>query len=125
LDRKTPLRSKSTLKAKAPMKRSGSKRKPKTSPNEFPEQTRMTVRARSGGNCEVGTENCTGTATHFHHRKLRRHKDQRPVNALHCCSTCHGVIHANVAKSYLLGWLVQSFMDPAEVKVVRAHVGGR
>lgn len=122
LQRKTPMK-------RTAMKRGGPpKRKPMKnggrSPNEFPEETRMAVRRRSGGRCEVESSVCTGEAAHFHHRKLRRHKDQREVNCLHACSPCHTHIHGNVGKAKLMGWLVSEWDDPATVPVKRGS-GGR
>ena len=54
-------------------------------------------------------------ATHTHHRKLRRHGDERPVNLMRVCADCHQEIHANPAESYEMGWMVHSWDDPAEV----------
>lgn len=129
LERKTPLRAKKQLTRGRPPSRSraksssGSPKRSASSPNDFPEQTRLAVRARSGGRCEVRSRVCTGDASHIHHRKLRRHKDQRPVNALHVCSECHAHIHANVAKAQMMGWLIASWADPAEVPVRRGDWG--
>lgn len=120
-----------TLQRKTPMKRTGFKSKPKSGGskkrgggNEFPESTRQVVRARSGGRCEVRSLACTGTAAHFHHRKLKRHKDQRPINCLHACTPCHRHIHDNTGKSYLMGWLVHSWAEPADIPS-RYGNGGR
>lgn len=109
------------------MKRSSSKvrsrpGKSKRSPNEFPDDVKLAARRRSGGRCEVRSNVCNGVAAHFHHRKLRRHKDQRLVNLLHACDSCHRHIHDNVGVSYLMGWLVHSYDDPA---VVPARHGTR
>lgn len=101
------------------MKRTAPKRKPKLEPNGFPEETRMAVRRRSAGRCESRLAVCTGDAAHFHHRKLRRHKDHSVVNCLHVCSACHTDIHAHPTKSYLMGLLVHSWLDPADVPVRR------
>lgn len=80
----------------------------------------MFVRQRSGGKCEVGSSVCTrGDASEFHHRKLRRYKDHSSVNCLFACKPCHGHIHANPSMSYLLGWLVHGWDEPAEVPVKR------
>lgn len=109
-------RSSSTKRKPAP-KRSGS-------PNNFPEDVRLAVRRRSGGRCEARTTVCTDTAHAFHHRKGRGSKDQREVNCLHLCHECHRHIHANPTKSYLMGWLVHSYSDPADMPVRRGD-GGR
>lgn len=111
---------------RTPMKRKPAKRNPKAgqmprrdSPNGFPEETRMEVRFRSGGRCEVQSAHCTGPLEHFHHRQLRRHRNQTPANCLGACSACHSHIHANPTKSYIMGWLVHEWSDPAEVPVKR------
>lgn len=79
----------------------------------------MFVRRRSGGKCEVGSAVCTGTAQHFHHRKLRAHKDHTSINCLYACGSCHTLIHSRPAMSYLLGWLVHGWDDPAEIPIKR------
>jgi len=60
---------------------------------------------------------CDLSAAHVHHRKLRRHGDERDVNKLDVCAPCHESVHKNVARSYALGWLVHSWDDPAQVEV--------
>ncbi len=125
LQRKTPM--KRTAMKRKPMKRKTSKRtkRPSGSPNDFPEPVRLAVRMRSGGECEVRSHVCTGAATGGpHHRKLRGSKDQREVNALAVCRPCHRHIHDNTGKSYLMGWLVHFWDDPATVPVKRGD-GGR
>ena len=106
------------------MARSRKKRPAKPSPNGFPEETRMAIRHRSGGRCEVQWSGCVEVASHFHHRKLRRHKDQSEVNCLHACQPCHTAIHANPGKAYLMGVLVHAWDDPALIPVKRGS-GGR
>lgn len=119
--RTKPMRRTEMKRSGAP-KRSKAKARPKRSPNEFPDETKRIVRARSGGRCEAISKVCTGTAAHFHHRQSRKHKDQRPVNCLHVCSSCHDHIHAvdgsgSITKSRLLGWIVPSWADPADIPV--------
>lgn len=85
--------------------------------NDWPAKVRKAARQRSGGRCEL----CGfAEATHLHHRQLRRHGDHRIVNALHVCATCHGRVHSDrdVQVAYDAGWLVRSFLDPADVAVV-------
>ena len=110
LKRKTPLKGRSATKRTA-----GPQRRPE--PNGFPEATRVAARRRSGGRCEAKLRVCTETAAHFHHRKLRRHKDHTLANCLHVCSACHDHIHANPTKAYLMGMLVHEWLDPGEVPV--------
>lgn len=125
LQRKTPLRAKKPMARGKPMARSRSKRKPSTKkPPGFSEEVRMAVRRRSGGRCEARTEMCNGQPAHLHHRKLRRFRDNTLACALFVCAPCHTHIHANPSKSRLMGWLVASYEDPAEIPV-RPGSGGR
>jgi hypothetical protein len=80
----------------------------------FPEEVRVKARLRSQGVCEVGSSACTGSAAHFHHRKLRRFKDHSLVNCLHACSACHALIHDQPELSYMMGWMVRSWQEPVE-----------
>lgn len=81
----------------------------------FPEEVRMQARLRSKGICEAGTQVCTGSAAHMHHRKLRRFKDHTLVNCLFVCSSCHQYIHANPLLSLQMGWLVNSWDEPVQI----------
>ena len=94
--------------------------KPRSTKNDFPEAVKAFVRKRSGNMCEVRSKVCTGKASQFHHRKLREHGDHRAVNCLHACLECHGHIHTNVGVAYLMGWLVRSMYDPAEIEIKRS-----
>lgn len=67
--------------------------------------------------CQIQLEGCFGEATHTHHRQLRRHGDERPVNKMELCSWCHAAVHHHPAVSYQRGWLVHSWDDPAAVPV--------
>lgn len=58
---------------------------------------------------------CAGVAQHHHHRKLRRHGDERPVNLLAVCFACHEHIHRNPAWSKSWGLMVPSWNDPADI----------
>lgn len=58
---------------------------------------------------------CSGMAAHRHHRKLRRHGDERPVNLLEVCPACHTHIHAEPAWSISWGLIVPSWDDPLNV----------
>jgi hypothetical protein len=101
-----------------PLARQRMKRTPPTKRNDFPEEVKAQVRRRSGNVCELCRHR---KATDFHHRKLREHGDNRAVNCLHLCVDCHTAaphaVHRNVGKSYLMGWLVRSPLDPAKVPV--------
>ncbi len=83
----------------------------------------MAVRLRSGGKCEARTRVCSGEPSHFHHRKSRSSKDQRPANCLWVCSACHLHIHENPTKSRMMGYIVPSWADPADVPVRRGDWG--
>lgn len=73
---------------------------------------------RSHGACEARIQGvCTGRHEHPHHRKLRRWKDNRLINHLGVCFSCHRYIHAHVAWSYIQGFLVHSFDDPSVIPV--------
>lgn len=86
----------------------------------FTDEVKAEGRRRSGNLCEVRAEGCTGRATEFHHRKLRRHGDHTLANLLHACYGCHhDKIHNDVMKAYMMGWLVRSTLDPANVPVRR------
>jgi hypothetical protein len=79
----------------------------------------MAMRQRSGGACEAKSLVCTGDAQVFHHRKSRSSRDQRPVNGLHVCDACHKHMHNEVSKARLMGWIVPSWFDPADIPVKR------
>jgi hypothetical protein len=90
----------------------GQRRPPKPG---FTDEVKAAVRRRSRGICEIRHDGCTGRASHFHHRKLRGHGDHSEANCLHLCAVGHAEVHADPAVSYLLGWLVHSWDDPAAV----------
>lgn len=115
LKRKTPLVARSTLKRGKPIARQRMKRTP-PKPG-FTEETKATVRRRSGNRCEARSSVCTGRAEHFHHRKLRRFGDHRVVNCLHVCSACHDYMHLKRVMAALMGWIVSGQKDPADVPV--------
>lgn len=77
------------------------------------------VRARSGGNCEIGTAECTGRAAEIpHHRQLRKQGGGHTLeNLLDACPTCHRFAHNNPAVAFEKGWLVHEWDDPADVAV--------
>lgn len=83
------------------------------------QRMRPVVRHRSAGRCEAGVaSNCTGQATHVHHRQLRSQGGPNTLdNLLDVCVHCHGVIHGNPAASYAAGLLVRRGDDPEAVPV--------
>lgn len=124
LERKTPLaRGTSTLKRtafkvtqRAPIPKVG---KTVREANKAIARSKPEVRRRSRGRCEFRVRGvCTGKAVHFHHRKLRRHRDHSPANLGHLCNPCHSYAHAHPTESYEKGWLLKSTDDPAEVRWV-------
>lgn len=79
---------------------------------------RELVLARSGGRCELGATCCTGLVRDVHHRKNRGQGGTNDlVNLLGACRACHDYAHRNPAQAYSLGWLVNSWQDPAAVEV--------
>lgn len=115
LTRRTGLKPGKALARGKPLARQRMKRTPP--PPGFSDETKAAVRRRSGNRCEAPGPNCTGKATHFHHRKLRRFGDHSDVNCLHVCFVDHERIHANPGKSYLTGEMVRGPLDPAKVPV--------
>lgn len=113
------------LKPGKPLARTGFKRKPpkarpktrKPTGTEFPETVKAAVRRRSGNRCEIRSSVCADRLDHFHHRKLRRFKDNREENCLAACSSCHDYAHLHRVLAELMGWIVRSTMDPAKVPV--------
>lgn len=127
LKRSGPPKRRAELKRRPP-KSSGRRkpyRKPKGSPRDFDEQTKAAARRRSGGRCEANSSRCTGRAAHFHHRQSRRHGDQRLENCLHVCLECHDYIHfGSPTVAYVMGWMVHSYDDPAEIPLRRGDGPG-
>jgi hypothetical protein len=87
---------------------------------KWPPAIRRLASRRSGGVCEIDGEH---PADHLHHRKGRRHGDHRICNALHVCWFHHEMIHGRagggtIARSYELGWIVPSHLDPADIPAV-------
>lgn len=94
------------LKRKTPLKRSASKRLEPERP--------LAVW------CELQLEGCLGRATHRHERKRRAQGgDGSRVNCLDVCWECHRKIHASPYIAYSMGWMVESWRDPADVPVRR------
>lgn len=112
------------------MKRSGIKRKPPKKGHGFNDEVRQQARVRAGFRCEARTAVCVDSIDEFHHRKLRSQGGPHTlVNCLPCCLPCHDHIHAkdgkgSITKSKLMGWIVASFDDPAEVPI-KSGSGGR
>lgn len=94
-----------------------------TTPDPITPEVDAALRARSGGYCEArAVQDCSGYATHRHHRKLRRHGDHTLSNLLHVCTTCHDAIHGPLAasrQSYIRRWLLHAWDDPAAMPPIR------
>lgn len=90
--------------------------------------TRETVKARSGGRCEIGAVGCLGTASNIHHRlPTRMGGSSNPAlgtaaNALHVCgmgnaSGCHRFVDEFSTIAEWAGWKLPAGSDPASVPV--------
>lgn len=67
---------------------------------------RKAVYARADGRCEVA--GCAAPVTDVHHLAGRGGPDpHRLDNLLGCCRAHHGLIHANPAWAYAMGYLVR------------------
>lgn len=82
----------------------------KPAPQGFPASVKETVRARSGGICEL--DSC-GAAQVLHHRRPRGAGGtslpwvNRAANALHLSDACHtDRVEAHRHRAYVNGWLV-------------------
>lgn len=96
---------------------------------DWSEEVKRAVRARAGGQCEIGLDGCwVRRALQFHHRKRRGHGDHSKENCILACAWCHQLapraIHSGfmvvvdgVTKldAYQRGWLVRFYDEPAEV----------
>jgi hypothetical protein len=123
LTRNTPLKRGDSQLKRTAMKRTKTKRKPPSGRNEFSDEVKREIRIRAGGfgneRCEA-SKSCQNKPTVFHHRKLRRARDNRAVNGLLICRHHHDVIHlGSPTVSYAMGLMVQQWADPAEVPVIR------
>jgi hypothetical protein len=91
--------------------------KTKSFEREF-KRMRPVVRERSGGRCEARLEGCTGRGQTVRHRQRRTQGgDNSLANLLDACAACHDRIHAWPAESYLCGFLVHEWDDPARIEV--------
>ena len=79
----------------------------------FTAHTRTLVTRRAQNRCERC--GCWAPAPHLHHRKLRRHGDHTPSNAIAVCFTCHELIHRTA--DYETGFLLHSWDNPEETPV--------
>ena len=92
------------------MKRGGPLRRtplrPKSRPNPIPVESRLEVRRRSGGWCEVTHPGCTGRAEHVHHVLPRSGGGHNhPDNLLDVCGAGHRYIHDHPRWAYDYGYL--------------------
>ena len=60
-----------------------------------------------------------------HHRKMRSHafgsEKHSPCNLVLLCEECHGMVHANPALAYKMGWLVHSYETAVNVPIYTWH----
>lgn len=84
-------------------------------------KARSLIYTRSGGLCESQVASrCSGVAESAHHRKLRSRGGQDTTSCLVAiCEPCHQWIHQHPADATDLGWMVNSWADPAEIPVYR------
>lgn len=94
--------------------------------------TRATLRARSGGYCEMGLAGCTGWATEVAHRIKRgmggRHgealaESNRLANLLHSCHTCHAWTHDRPTEANDLGLMLEEHQNPRDEPVAYREAG--
>lgn len=89
-------------------------------------KARKTLRARSGGVCEMRNllAPCSGRAAEVSHRIKRgaggRHGEAREANGrmsnlIHACSPCHRWVHANPEAAGQRGWILTECQDPRAV----------
>ena len=100
LERRTPLRRTKPLKAKP-------------SQRLEPERPLATW-------CELQLVGCQGRAVHRHERKRRAQGgDGSEANTLSLCASCHRRVHAAPFMAYANGWMVEHWLNPADVPVKR------
>lgn len=99
LNRKTPLKSYTTLKRTQMKRRSSS---------GVPKSVAQVVKDRAAGRCEAGTPKCVGRVDHLHHRLLRSQGGKHTEdNLLAVCMPCHTFIHHHPQRSVDNGWIVR------------------
>lgn len=79
--------------------------------HESPElsASRLIVKSRSGGRCEIVHLGCTGWVEHVHHRRRRSQGGtDDPDNLLGLCRIAHEFVHANPELSFQRGWLLHA-----------------
>jgi hypothetical protein len=119
LERHTPLRQVSGLKASAMKQKRG---------HRLPVDVSAVVAERSGGRCEVRWAGCSTYATQKHHRITQkaggRHgaaqrRSDRPSNLLHVCGWCHHVITYEPAwaKAFERGFALNERDEPTQLPV--------
>lgn len=127
IQRKTPLKSGSSLRSSKPSATGETQPKPRRSTGKHVGEAaaRKAVAERSGGDCEVRLFGiCLGRATNWHHRQNRSQLGKwDPRNGLHCCGSgstgCHGALtNTNGRRKEFeqYGWIVPSHEDPAAVE---------
>lgn len=74
--------------------------------------------ARSNGRCEAKLPGCKGSGQHAHHRRRRSQGGRHELaNLVWLCHPCHTWIHAHPEQSFVHGFLVASWDDPAQVPI--------
>ena len=91
----------------------------------FSRSVRETVRERAGTRCELCGTTCH--IGHYHHRRprgmggTRREESGQPSNCLLLHPRCHADVESSRERAISNGWLVSSFIEPAEVPVKLWH----
>ena len=71
--------------------------------------SKVIVRSRSRGFCEITHLGCTGRIDQVHHKRRRSQGgDDTPENLLGVCAKAHELIHANPELSFERGWLLHA-----------------
>lgn len=131
LQRKTPLKSGSSLRSSTPpAEESGKPAKPRRSTGLHvgEKKAKKLAKQRSGGLCEMCIPGiCMMRATDFHHRRFRSQGGKwEIVNGLHGCRPCHMAVtntNGHRAEYERKGWIVPSHGDPATTEVLMWHQG--
>lgn len=128
IQRKTPMKSGSSLRSTPPAQGSGKPAAPRrTGKHVGVNEARRLVKERSGGQCEIHMVGCYEQATDWHHRQLRSQGGKWEVrNGIHACRFCHEAVtntRGHRAEYEANGWLVRSHLDPAAVEVLLRHNG--
>lgn len=112
LNRRTSLARQATPQPRQP-RQDATKTTPRV--NDWPDEVRALLAARSGSVCE----SCwAAPATDAHHRQRRRNGLHTITNAIHLCRADHAHWHQHPADAREYGFIVPTWSDPATVPVL-------